>query len=271
MCDPDIRVQSCHSQTERHGASVADRIMGIFEQFPNETCAILKASTVFVDALVLDRGKELQRHVAVGSVDVDDVEAAVAGTDRGGTVIAPECGDVGLVHGAGLPRGIARRHAHGADGYSACQVVATGISGRPQFHPCQSSVSVHGFRHSGERKLIVIVPNRAKGMRVVVRRRLSRTVFGTDNAPAAFGLHFAHCDGAVGHRKAHPRTMGDLVEAIGCRDRADPDRLEEDVVCASVSHAISPAVPALVAEYLRRCWLVCHWVARLGWPNKCKN
>jgi hypothetical protein len=61
-------------------------------------------------------------------------------------------------------------------------------------------------------------------------------LFRADGRPAAFGLHAAEAGLRAGLLRAEARAMRNGVETVPKRLRADPDRLEEDVVTRIAGH-----------------------------------
>src|SRR5437868_1566670 len=79
----DGRAARVDREARRDRALVADRLADELQRLEPESRAVLERAAVLVGPLVVVRRKELQRQEAVRAVDVDDVEAGVAGAARG--------------------------------------------------------------------------------------------------------------------------------------------------------------------------------------------
>ena len=102
--------------------------------------------------------------------------------------------------------------------------------------PCSWSMS-----HMSAEVLDVVVVPEARGDAVrVVGLGVDRAVLGADRRVAALGLHRPEVRLVEGLLGAEAVAVGDLVEAVLHRLRADLDRLEEDVVLRVTRHSRKP-------------------------------
>ncbi len=65
---------------------------------------------------------------------------------------------------------------------------------------------------------------------------MDRAVLGADHAPAALGLDAAQRRQHARTEPPEPGAVGDLIEPVFRRDRADLHRLEQDVVAWITRH-----------------------------------
>ena len=100
----------------------------------------------------------------------------------------------------------------------------------PQFDPGKAAVGVDRVGGQGKRGYIGVIPQGQKAKGAVVGGGVDRAIFGADNAPAAFGLDPAQGSAGLRALPAKARGMRCLIEPVRGRDRADPDRLEQDGV-----------------------------------------
>jgi hypothetical protein len=173
----------------------------------------------------------------LGGVDVDDIEAGVAGAQRGVAMPAPEFADIGFIHRARLV-GNADRIGHVGHVHRdfVGKQVGAARAADPELGAGERAVLVHHLGHQRVRPDIALVPHRRVGMRQVVRGRMYRTILGTDHAPAALGFDAAQRGHHARSQPAEAGAVRHLVEPVGRGDRPDPDRLEENVVACVSGH-----------------------------------
>ena len=92
-------------KAHRDRAAIAHGAARLLEQFAHQTHAVLERAAVFVGAAVQAAREEFRDQVAVGRIDVDDVEAGLARTQRRFAVPALELANVAPVHALRLHRG----------------------------------------------------------------------------------------------------------------------------------------------------------------------
>ena len=219
-------------------AVVADRLADLDQRLAPEARPVLERAAVAVGASVVVRREELERQVRMGAVDVDDVEAGLARADRGVDVHLLDGVDVVLIHVAGkdvqleVGRDL-RWPTWRRAGLHARRMRAA----VPQLDPGECAELVQAVAHRREVAHIALVPDPRRDPRGVVRLGVDRAILGAARTPAALGLHATVV-------RLHPRllragadAMWHLVEAVLQRLRADPDRLEEDVVLGVARHS----------------------------------
>ena len=216
-------------------APVTDGVLGVVDELPKKTHAVLERATVLVGAVVVPARHELHgKRQQVPRVAVDEVEAHVARADRGGAVPASHVADVGLRHGPGLHRLVARAAGdrHGARPHRHGPRVQVGrIDPRvDELDPGERSVRVHGVDHAAERGHILVGPEAPLEVRGEVAGGVDLHLLRAHHPPATFGLGATHGGERLGVPVPHAVAVGHLVEAVGRRDGADPDRLEEEGV-----------------------------------------
>src|SRR6266568_8469450 len=91
-------VQGVDRETGSDRAIVADGISDLLEALPPESRSILERPAVLVGPLVRPGREELQRQVAVRTVDIDDVEARLTGPLGAVDVISLHAPDIVGVH-----------------------------------------------------------------------------------------------------------------------------------------------------------------------------
>ena len=171
----------------------------------------------------------------MGCIHAHDVEARRLRVHRGAAVPAAVVGNVGPGHGARMDRvdavdwPRARRHRHLAARQVACVVAHVGELDR-----CEAPVPVHELRHAGQGGDVTLVPqpHLAGGLGGGVNVAL----LGADDRPAPLGLHPAHHRHRGGMEPPHAVAVGHLVEAVAGGHRADPHRLEQNVVTGVSGH-----------------------------------
>ena len=221
---------------DAHG--VADRLLGVLDDLAQEPRAVLHRASVLVAAVVVARREEVhEEREIVGCIHAHDVEARRLRVHRGAAVPAAVVGNVGLGHGARMDRvdlvdrPRARRHRHLAARQVACVVAHVGELDR-----CEAPVPVHELRHAGQGGDVTLVPqpHLAGGLGGGVNVAL----LGADDRPAPLGLHPAHHRHRGGMEPPHAVAVGHLVEAVAGGDRADPHRLEQNVVTGVPGHGL---------------------------------
>ena len=98
-----------------------------------------------------------------------------------------------------------------------------------ELDPCERTVPVHLVREPGVGRDIRVVPDPSLDVRRDVCRVVDLDLFRAHDRPASLGFHAAH--DRVGGRVAvtHAVAVGNLEEPVPGSDRADGDRLEQDV------------------------------------------
>ncbi len=209
----------------------------VLEHLAEQSCPVREAAAVLVVAEVgAGREEVLKRRQPMGGVDVDDVVARGERPRDGLPVTPPQAGDVLPRHPPRLDRLVSRHgEVRRALGRDAPVEVAGGHAPVDELDPGQRAVGVHLVDEEGVRRDVLVVPDPSLDEAADVRALVELHLLGADDRPAALGLHPAHhgvrCRVAI----AHPVAVRHLEEAVPGRHRADPHRLEQDVV-ARVAH-----------------------------------
>ena len=82
----------------------------------------------------------------------------------------------------------------------------------------------------------MVIPQAGLRLRRVVGARVDHAFLGTDYGPATLSLHFAHLRVCLRPVEPHAAAVGNLIESILCCNRADPHRLEQDIVSWIACH-----------------------------------
>jgi hypothetical protein len=147
-------------EARRDRAVVADRLADLLERLAPEAGAVLERAPVLVRALVVVGGEELERHVRVRAVDVDDVEARVARPQRSVDVHLLELEDVVLIHRAGMDVDLeVRRDLRHARGDTARLHAGRVRAAVPELDARQRVVVVQAVAHRGEVADVTVVPD----------------------------------------------------------------------------------------------------------------
>ena len=93
----------------------------------------------------------------------------------------------------------------------------------------ERAVAVHALDHLALGRKVLVAPQPHRRKRADVAPRVRHQVFGADHTPAAFGLDLAHRGRGERRAVAGAVAVGDLVEAVRRRHRADAYRLEQHV------------------------------------------
>ena len=267
-------VERVDGEARRDRAVVADRLAHLLEALLPEAGAVLEAAAVLVRALVVEGGEELQRQVRVGAVDVDDVEARLAGAHGGVDVHLLDELDVVLVHVARVRVDLeVRRDLRGP-----ARVVARLHAGRvrsavPELDPGERVELVQAVAHDRQVAHVVVVPDARRHAMRVVRLGVDRAVLGAEGPPAALRLHAAVIGLEAGLLRARADAVGHLVEAILQRLRPELDRLEEDVVLRVARHTVFLPRRRLRTNMYNRALSIAFRAAcpRLGDSTRCTN
>ncbi|MEI2807145.1 MAG: hypothetical protein V9G18_14785 [Albidovulum sp.] len=216
--------------------AVAEHLAGFLDEIEVEPRPPRGVAAVAVSPPVGRGVEELGHEVGMRGIDIDDVESGREGPPRRRPVPVAQGADVVQVHPLALP-GIAFGHqAVGPEGRLARQRVRRSLAAVPKFDPGKGAVGMDRRGHRCVVSHVAVVPERGIGRVGVVRAGMDRAVFGIHHAPAALGLDPSHGGERVGVEVAHAGAVRHLVEAVGRGDRADPDRLEEDVEAGVAGH-----------------------------------
>ena len=111
---------------------------------------------------------------------------------------------------------------------------------------------MHGIYHSSQIGQVTIIPHTGFGKRLHVASWVEVTLFGSDDSPAAFGLHTAHFYHAVREHAPHAVTVGDLIKPVWRSNRANLHGFEQDVVSgvALVAHGNIASGMRVAERYL---------------------
>ena len=232
-------------EPHHHAAGVADRVLGILDHLAEQARAVLQAAAIFVGAGVAPALQEMhgQRQIVPG-IDIDDVEARLAGADRRLPVPAAIVADILAVHRARLEWVVARDLVHRSDRHLA----AVEIGGRwavvGQLDGGQRAMLVHRLAHQRVVRDVVIVPQPRLDIGRHVAAGMDLAFLGRDHGPAALRLHAPHGGMGVRVAVAHAVAMRHLEKAVLRGDRPDADRLEQDVVARIARHESPPETPS---------------------------
>ena len=246
-------------------AFVANGFLRVGKHFPKEPQAVFERTAIFVGAMVVALQQEvLEKRQIVACIDIDDVETDFPCQQRRLAVPAAEVRDVRLVHGAGL-QGVVAVH-HGMRGRQRGNAAVAVVGVQPvmdEFDRGEASMGMDGVHRQPERRHAGLVPQpRLVGGRDV-GGRVDFRLLGGDHAPSALGLDAAKRGFRIRVAVPHAGAVRHLVEAVGRGDRADPDRLEQDVV-SGVPHGLMPFPKAAGNPAYRKCGAISS-VKRVIW------
>ena len=237
-----LRLIERDAEPRRHGGTVADRLARVLDQLAHDPHPVLQRPAIFIAAVVHAGVEKLGEQIAVGGVDVDDVEARLDRPQRSVAVPAAEVADILLIDLAGLAGVVDPAVGLGsvaqAVGGKPRREVHDHTATEPQLDPGQGTVLVHRVGHQPVGADIFIVPERGIGKGLVVRGWVDRAEFGVDHAPAAFGLDPAHGGEHLRSAPAHAGAVRHLIETVLGGDRSDADGVEQNIV-PRVSHGLS--------------------------------
>ena len=103
--DAPLACNFVDGQTHGDGTAIAHRILGLLDEFAQQTGPVLETAAVLVATLVCSGREEVERKgKPVGRVDIYQVEADLPGSQGRLALPAPHLADVALVERAGLSR-----------------------------------------------------------------------------------------------------------------------------------------------------------------------
>src|ERR1700730_8918872 len=91
-----------------------------------------------------------------------------------------------------------------------------------------------------QRRFVIRIPELDLRIRRGIRRRVNREYLGAYRGPPALRLHAAHCGMAVREDGAEAVAVGNLVETVLERHRAQSNGLEQNVVTRIARHSTRP-------------------------------
>jgi hypothetical protein len=127
----------CGGDADKDGQMLGPRGADSFYYLKGKTDAIFEASAVLVGALIGERGEELVQEIAVGSVDLDEVEASGEGSVGGGNEVGDDLVHAGAVECCGQRIGFVKADSGG------CYGLPTAFGGR------HGAYGIPGERHAG--------------------------------------------------------------------------------------------------------------------------
>ena len=170
-------------------------------------------------------------------VDVDDVEAGTLGAHCSVFMPAPILTNVVQGHRPGLQRiAILQRRMHRGNRHFTTVKIGGGIAVVGEFHRRQRAMRLDLLAHQRKRGDISVVPQAGFDIRRHIAARVDFTFFGADYRPATLGFDFTHGGMRFRHLVAHAVAVRDLVKAVACSDRADLNRLEQNVITGIAGH-----------------------------------
>jgi hypothetical protein len=173
----------------------------------------------------------------VPAVDVDDVEAGVPRAPRGLDPVRLDAADVVPFHLLRRDeRVVVARELRRGDGRHAGVARARVRAAVRELDARERPVRVGFVAHDRQVAQVVVVPDASRNDGPEVRVDADERFLGAHGSPAALGLHGAKA-GLRGRLLAsEPGAMRHAIEAVLERLRADPDRLEEDIVAGIARH-----------------------------------
>ena len=112
----------------------------------------------------------------------------------------------------------------------------------PQLYTCQCAVLMNGVSHERMGADIVVVPEGRVGKWRVVGGRVHRDVSSANDAPSTFRFRRAETSAHARHGVGHAAGMRNCIKTIGSGDRADTDRLEQNIESRMTRHTGTPRV-----------------------------
>ena len=217
-------------KAQRHGAAVADGVLGVFQQFAQQPGPVFKTAAIAV-APVIEPARQKMRGDGqiVAGIDIDNVKSRRPGPLRCRLVVVAKCADVGQVHCAGL-HGFScfdQQARRWADAGQAAAAVGGIQPHMRQLCPRQRAVAMHQIGHPRLSGNVAVAgkTQRRVGRDIGIVRNLD--ILGADHAPAAHRLHLAHGRDIFGGTIRDAGAMGHLVEPVGGRHGTDAQRLEQ--------------------------------------------
>ncbi len=146
-------------EADSNGAAIAHCLLGLLDQLADQADPVLQTAAVFVAPGVEFRREEMGQQVAVGRVDVDDVETRRLGPQGRFAMPLSQRPDIRLVHGPGLI-GIAGMVRHGVhtQGNFASEEVGGADAAEPKLGSGQRPVLMHLLGHQCVGLDVAVVP-----------------------------------------------------------------------------------------------------------------
>src|SRR6185312_7520742 len=124
----------------------------------------------------------------------------------------------------------------------ATRLVRYGATAMPQLYTRQCAVLMNGVSHERMRADIVVVPEGRIRKWRVVGGRVHRDVSSANDAPSTFRFRRAETSAHARHGVGHAAGMRNCIKTIGSGDRADTDRLEQNIESRMTRHTGTPRV-----------------------------
>jgi hypothetical protein len=216
----------------------------VLQHLAGEPDPVLERAAVLVGALVVERIEEVDREGSVAGVEGQQVEPGVLGPHEALDVLAAQGRDLPLGQGAAVGHVVDVVGDLGDDLAGRPRLGVLGdAAGVAQLDAGKGVVGVDGVGHLPQVAHVAGVPELAGDPGHDVTAGGDRADLGEDRRPAALGLHPAEGGLEPGLVRAGAVAVRDLPEPVPQRVRADPDRLEQDVVLGFAGHDGPPGRP----------------------------
>ena len=184
--------------------------------------------------------ERLRERMSEGDATLES-EAGAHGADCRLAMPAAIGADIGKIHGACLGRipVLAGRCVADVERHLAAVKAGVAVGRVRELDPGERAMGMDRLVHAGEDRDIAVVPEPALDQGRQVAGRMDVGLLCADHSPAALGLHRAHGDHRTRKDDAHAVAVRHLEEAVLGDDRADADRVEQDVISGVARHGCS--------------------------------
>ena len=153
-----VRSSGARRKANGDAAGVPHRLFRVLEDLANDPNSIFQGATVLIVSLI-GRREKLSEQVAVGRVDIDDVESGPLGAFGSFDVPSAKISNIALVHGAALGGEHAcRREGERTHASVMCGKVGARTAAVPELDARQGAMAVDLLDHQRVGADVLLVP-----------------------------------------------------------------------------------------------------------------
>ena len=175
---------------------------------------------------------------------IDDIKTDISCANRSASMPASVIGNIFARHPVRLHRVQIGCRNHLANGHQWQTTVSIGclMSIVCDFNSCERVVLVNRIHCQGQSMHVLLIPESPFNIWRDICAWMDIHLLGGHDPPSTFGLDTTHCSLGFGKYIAQSIAMRNLIKPVARRDRADLNRLEQNVITGIVHSTRIPEI-----------------------------